>query len=39
MADKLVAIANSNCGVESVKGHATVQEILQYAIRASDCRH
>jgi stress-induced morphogen len=37
IADKLVAIADKQfTDGESVKGHATVQEILQYAIKAHD---
>ncbi len=37
IADKLVAVADKQfTDAESVKGHATVQEILQYAIKAHD---
>lgn len=37
IAEKLVAIADKQfTDGESVKGHATVQEILQYAIKAHD---
>ena len=37
IADKLVAIADKQfTDGESVKGHATVQEILEYAIKAHD---
>ncbi|HSK46267.1 MAG TPA: hypothetical protein VLA83_20525 [Candidatus Binatia bacterium] len=37
VADKLVAVADKQfTDGESVKGHATVQEILQYAIKAHD---
>jgi stress-induced morphogen len=37
IAEKLVAVADKQfTDAESVKGHATVQEILQYAIKAHD---
>ena len=37
IADRLVAVADKQfTDAESVKGHATVQEILQYATRAHD---
>ena len=37
IADKLVAVADKQfTDAESVKGHATVQEILQYATKAHD---
>src|ERR1043166_5628576 len=37
IAEKLVAIADKEfTDAESVKGHATVQEILQYATKAHD---
>jgi stress-induced morphogen len=37
LADRLVAVADKQfTDAESVKGHATVQEILQYATKAHD---
>ncbi len=37
IAEKLVAVADKQfTDAESIKGHATVQEILQYAIKAHD---
>ena len=40
IADKLVAVADKQfTDGESVKGHATVQEILQYATKAHDLAH
>jgi stress-induced morphogen len=37
LADKMVSVADKQfTDGESVKGHATVQEILQYAIKAHD---
>jgi hypothetical protein len=37
IADKLVAVADKQfTDAESVKGHATVQEVLQYATKAHD---
>jgi stress-induced morphogen len=37
IAEKLVAVADKQfTDAESVKGHATVQEILQYAVKAHD---
>src|SRR6476469_4634850 len=37
IAEKLVAVADKQfTDAESIKGHATVQEILQYAVKAHD---